>query len=309
VSGDAFVHKLYKAIQQAVNDNAQEKISKASIATLTQAFLKYVPMSKWSTYFSNFLERKRPGNKAIILDNLLADVFLSLWKKHKPDFANLFLNSGAHIQHHYMFNSAAYQGDLSNPEWYCPKGYDPFIKIMKVYDKILGKLLETKDINIIVATGLHQHPHEELTYYYRLNDHTAFIDEIGINDYTDVQPRMSRDFLIEFPDEKSTKLAEAKMSALRCTGDNELIFDVDNRGQSLFIELIYPNELKKGMSISAPEHQLEYKNFDQEVSFIAIKNGEHNGKGYLISSIDLKTENKIPLTKVKNLIKEVVLSA
>jgi len=41
--------------------------------------------------------------KALILDSLLVDVHFTLWIKYKPDFSNLFLNSGAHIQHHYLF--------------------------------------------------------------------------------------------------------------------------------------------------------------------------------------------------------------
>ncbi len=309
VTGSSFSKKLYQAIHQAVNDNAQEKISLTSIVTLLQAFLLYVPVSSWMGYVKNILDRKKPGTKAIILDKLLADVFLKLWKKHKPDFANLFLNSGAHIQHHYMFNSAAYTGPLSNPEWYCPSGYDPFIKVMKVYDKIIGRLLSIKDLRIIVATGLHQHPHEHLTYYYRLKDHKAFIQELGIDNFTDIQPRMSRDFLIQFSDKTATALAAEKLSALICAQDSEPIFDVDNRGDSLFIELVYPNEAQEGMTITSAQHNLTVSDFNDKMSFVAIKNGEHNGIGYLISNMDLKSEQKIKLTQVKDLIKQVVLSS
>lgn len=81
---------------------------------------------------------------------------LKLWKKHKPDFSNLFLNSGAHIQHHYLFNSKAYQGDLKNPDWYCSVDFDPLIKILSEYDYQIGKLLKLKDVKLIIATGLHQ---------------------------------------------------------------------------------------------------------------------------------------------------------
>ena len=84
--------------------------------------------SRWSHYLKTVFKVKKPGAKALILDSLLADVHLTLWKKHKPDFSNLFLNSGAHIQHHYLFNSKAYQGNIKNPEWYCPKDYDPLIQ-------------------------------------------------------------------------------------------------------------------------------------------------------------------------------------
>ena len=44
---------------------------------------------------------------------------------HRPDFASLFLNAGAHIQHHYMYDSACYQGPHRNPPGYVAAGCDP----------------------------------------------------------------------------------------------------------------------------------------------------------------------------------------
>jgi len=306
VTGNSFIKNLYQAIHQAVNDNAQEKISITSLITLVKALLLYTPVSSWPSYLSLFLNRKKPGTKAMILDSLLADVFIKLWEKHQPDFANLFLNSGAHIQHHYMFNSAAYQGPLSNPDWYCPQGYDPFIKVMSIYDKIIGRLLAHKDVKLLVATGLHQHPHEELTYYYRINEHERFLKAIGISDFSEVQPRMSRDFLILFEHKEQAASAAAKLQVLSCKQDNETIFDVDNRGTSLFIELIYPNEAMKGMTLVAKDFDIHHSDFDKDISFVAIKNGEHNGIGYLISNVELEVADSIPLTEVKGVIKGVV---
>ena len=120
--------------------------------SLGLGLLLYVPILRWFHYVKTFLKVKKPGAKALILDSLLADVHLTLWKKHKPDFSNLFLNAGAHIQHHYLFNSRAYQGNLKNPDWYCPKGYDPLIHILSEYDKQIGKLLKQKDVKIIAIT-------------------------------------------------------------------------------------------------------------------------------------------------------------
>ena len=74
------------------------------MSSLVLGLLLYVPISRWFHYVNTVLKVKNPGAKAVILDSLLADVHLTLWKKHKPDFSNLFLNSGAHIQHHYLFN-------------------------------------------------------------------------------------------------------------------------------------------------------------------------------------------------------------
>ena len=67
-----------------------------SMISIGLGLLLYVPISRWFHYINCF-EKKNPGAKAVVLDSLLADVHLTLWKKHKPDFSNLFLNSGAHI--------------------------------------------------------------------------------------------------------------------------------------------------------------------------------------------------------------------
>jgi len=307
-SGGWFVKNLYKAIHQSVNDNASEKVSLTSLITLAMAFVFYVPITSWGEYLGNILKRKKPGIKAIVLDSLLIDVFTKLWKKHTPDFSHLFLNSGAHIQHHYLFNSDAYNGKLSNPEWYCPKGWDPLLRILTVYDKLLGKLSQLDNVKIIIATGLHQQAHNELTFYWRLNDHKVFLAAAGVQDYTQVLPRMSRDFLINFRSEEACLSADRLLSSFVSTLDQEPIFNVDNRGDSLFIELVYPSDIKENHSIKSKSNNKEIKDFKQYVSFVAIKNGEHNGDGYLTSNVPLQSADKIELTAVKDIIMQQVLS-
>ena len=149
-SGNWIVKALYQAVHQSVNDNAKSKLNLKSMISLGLGLLLYVPISRWFHYVKTVFKAKNPGAKAVILDSLLADVHLTLWKKYKPDFSNLFLNSGAHIQHHYLFNSKAYQGDLKNPEWYCPDGYDPLIQILSEYDIRLGKILKLKNVKLIL---------------------------------------------------------------------------------------------------------------------------------------------------------------
>jgi len=200
-SGNWIVKGLYNAVHQSVNDNAKEKLNIQSMASLGLGLLLYVPISRWFHYVKTVSKAKNPGAKAVVLDSLLADVHLTLWKKHKPDFSNLFLNSGAHIQHHYLFNSKAYQGNLKNPDWYCPKGYDPLIQILSEYDYQIGEILKLKDIKLVIATGLHQQPHEHLTFYWRLKEHVKFAEMIGIKNFSEILPRMSRDFLVKFKNE------------------------------------------------------------------------------------------------------------
>ena len=307
-SGNWIVKALYQAVHQSVNDNAKSKLNFKSMISLGLGLLLYVPLLRWSHYLKTIFKVKKPGAKAIILDSLLADIHLTLWKKHKSDFSNLFLNSGAHIQHHYLFNSKAYQGNLKNPEWYCPDGFDPLIQILSEYDYQLGKLLKLKDVKLIIATGLHQQPHEHLTFYWRLKEHVKFADMIGIKNFLEILPRMSRDFLVKFKNETDALNAENLLNSFYAFKDDIKIFEVDNRGTSLFVELVYPNDIEDNDSIYSRGLNLKLEKFKSYIAFVAIKNGEHNGIGYLTSNFDLKQKEHIELKSLKSIIKKVALS-
>ena len=306
-SGNWIVKALYQAVHQSVNDNAKSKLNIKSMISLGLGLLFYVPISRWFHYVKTVLKVKNPGAKAVVLDSLLADVHLTLWKKHKPDFSNLFLNSGAHIQHHYLFNSKAYQGDLKNPDWYCSYSFDPLIQILSEYDYQIGKLLKLKDVKLIIATGLHQQPHEHLTFYWRLKEHVKFAEIIGIKNFSEILPRMSRDFLLKFNKETDALNAENLLNSFYASKDDIKIFELDNRGTSLFVELVYPNDIHESDSIYSKETKFTLEKFKSHIAFVAIKNGEHNGIGYVTSNFDLNLDNQIKLAELKSIIKKVAL--
>ena len=52
---------------------------------------------------------------------------------------------------------------------------------------------------------------------------------------------------------------------------------------------------------------LKLENFKSYLAFVAIKNGEHNGIGYLTSNFDLKLKKQIKLTDLKSIIKSTSL--
>ena len=307
-SGNWIVKALYQAVHQSVNDNAKSKLNLKSMISLFLGLLFYVPISRWFHYVKTVSKAKNPGAKAVVLDSLLADIHLTLWKKYKPDFSNLFLNSGAHIQHHYLFNSKAYQGDLKNPNWYCPDGFDPLIQILSEYDYQIGKLLKLNNVKLIIATGLHQQPHEHLTFYWRLKEHVKFAETIGVKNFSEILPRMSRDFLVKFNNENDAKNAANLFNSFLASKDDTKVFEVDNRGESLFVELVYPNDIEDNDSIYSKESNLKLENFKTYLAFVAIKNGEHNGIGYMTSNFNLNQEKQIPLTDLKSIIKKVALN-
>ena len=53
---------------------------------------------------------------------------------------------------------------------------------------------------------------------------------------------------------------------------------------------------------------LKLESFKSYLAFVAIKNGEHNGIGYVTSNFDLKQEKQIKLTSLKSILKNIALS-
>jgi len=304
-SGSWLLKKLSIAVSQTVNNNAEGKVSKISLFYIFISLFTFVKLNQIPGYISIFRNIKNKGSKAVILDKLLGNVFLNQWRKFQPDFSNLFLNTGAHFQHHYMFNSAAYDGELENPDWYCPRSQDPLLMILKEYDKVIGGLLKL-DVRLIIATGLHQKPHKHNTFYWRLKKHDQFVKEnLGLSKYKKIIPRMSRDFLVEFENDIDARSFQETIESIYSQKDNIPVFTVDNRGDSLFIELTYSCEINDGMTVTNG-NGIVINNFEDKVAFVAIKNGEHDGIGYLIdTNVKLSGEKEeIELKEVFNILKE-----
>jgi len=294
-SGGYIIEKLSRTISKLVNSNASGKAGPVDVVWLLIGFMVYVRIQRWPKFFKLVSFRKKPGVKAAILDMILLEVFVTLQTKHKPDYSHLFFNGGAHVQHHYMFNSSQYEGDFKNPEWYCPSDWDPLLMILETYDTIIGDLLKS-DERIIGMTGLHQVPHEEQTFYWRPMNHRDFLIRCGLKDNFNVIPRMSRDFLIEAVSTKQALEIENHLSQFTDSVKLKPIFRVDNRGKSLFVEIIYDDDLKEGMSFNGPK-EISLKSLQNILAFVAIKNGKHDGLGFMFSNKKIDLPQKINLTE------------
>ena len=288
------IQRFYKAVAQAVNDNADARITPQSAFEIAMTSLKSIRPSTVGQY-AGLVSRalKRPWCRAMYLDLLLADVFVEAVDKTRPDFASLFLNAGAHIQHHYMFSSEIYDGPFENPEWYIAKGEDPIREVYALYDQILARLTARfPEARIMLATGLHQDPYPTNLFYWRLKDHAEFLKTAGIP-FTSVEPRMSRDFFI-----RTSLPSEAEHATLLLNGavadDGQRLFEADNRGTDIFVELVYPSDIPSDLGyIIGNRHFTGLRN---QVAFVAIKNGGHNGIGYFADNRKhLGPEDRFPL--------------
>ena len=300
-SGGYIIEKLSRTVSRFVNSNASGMVGPSDVLWLLLGCIITIRVKSWPRFFKLLLLVKKPGIKAAVLDMILLEVFVTLQKKHKPDYSHLFFNGGAHVQHHYMFNSSQYNGDFKNPEWYCPVDWDPILVMLETYDTIIGDLLESGE-RIIGVTGLHQVPHEEQTFYWRPLAHKDFLIECGLEDDFSVIPRMSRDFLIEVSDDKQALEIEKHLNKFTDSIRSKPVFSVDNRGTSLFVEVIYDDDLVEEMSFDGP-NGISLTLLKSKLAFVAIKNGKHDGLGYVFSNMPMDLPQEIMLTEVYDFIK------
>lgn len=271
---------LTKALSQVVNDNSQARVTASSSFTLVLALLRFTGVRNYHAYLRLiFTSRGAPWRKALVLDLLLHDIHRTLFLKHRTNFSTLFLNAGAHIQHHYFLNAKPFQKSVAqkNPEWYVRPNLDPIEEMLTVYDQIIGQCINIPGTELLVATGLSQKPYDRVKYYYRLKNHSEFLRLAGIK-FRAVTPRMTRDFLLEFETESEAKNAQLQLSEIRIANDNAPLFgEIDCRGASLFVTLTYPSQISEDMLIEVNNSQI---NLIQHVSFVAIKNGMHQECGF-----------------------------
>jgi hypothetical protein len=284
--GTFWGNTLSSVIKQVVNDNSQSKITTKNYFYIVLSILRFARLINYKKYIQLAIRSiKYSWNKALFLDLLLHDIHLSLFERHGNNFSTIFLNAGAHIQHHYFFNSIICRSALKNPPSYAPPDADPIYDMLQLYDHILSSYLEMNEVELIIATGLSQKPYDRKKFYYRLKNHDDFMRQLGIK-FDRIQPRMTRDFLVEFNSPTSAKLAEDALSKILVLPDGLPLFGkIENLGKDLFITLTFPNEITKDCYIYL-NHQKIF--LTENLAFVAIKNGMHSDVGYAYFSPGLQ---------------------
>lgn len=299
VSADARTEELFGLIRQLVNDNASAGQSTLDLARrVLPLALPYLSPGSLPRYFAILpMALRHRWARAAFLDTLLADMFLALRRRHRPDYASLFLNAAAHIQHHHMYDSAAYQGERRNPEWYssaAATGADPLLFIYQAYDRILGRILAENDARVMITTGLSQVPNESDLFQYRIADFSRFFGEVGLGGAR-VEPRMSRDFLLAFESETAARAGAERLDRITCGG--KPLFRVEDRGDSLFCQVAYfgpPEGLDRieidGAAAACRDHFV----------LVSIENAIHRSTGFHLDTAEPREGDarRIPLAQV-----------
>ena len=301
-----FSKLLNKVLKSTVNSNAQNKIGLKNYFFILFLLLKFIRVKNLSLYLRYFFSSlKDKWYRPLFLDLFLNDVHYKLLKKKNVNFSTIFFNAGAHIQHHYFFNSLANTKSFKNPEKKVRKNSDPFKEAIILYEKILEDYVNNDDYRLILATGLTQLPSKKIEYYYRLNNHEFFFRNMGLK-FKKIYPRMSRDFLVEFNNDKDRDIFFKIIYKLKL---NKKIFFgiIDKRTKSLFITLTYDKEIFKKDFILFKNKKID---IFESLSFVSLKNGTHNQKGFLYLDgaikkfLDIK-KNVIDLKKIYSFVKKI----
>lgn len=284
-SGEKWLKDLYPAIQEAFLDPSKRHLSTSSKAILIRTLLTKTKKNQWSSYVSHAFKslfKQCHWATVLMLDRLMADIFIQQWRKHVPDFASLFLDAGAYFQRHYWFNSQVYDGPNYNPMWYVEEGDDPLLRVYQMYDDVIADMLK-QPARLIIATGLRQVAHEQVTYHYSLKDPEDLLTQLDF-DFKEVKPHNASDFQAIFHSKQAAEKAEKTLRQL-FTENDEPLFDFTNReDNALYVKLTYPHEIKSPCPIKNAKGKPIFEDFATEVSFLDLENSHNDPIGYYIDS-------------------------
>jgi hypothetical protein len=247
--------------------------------------------------------------RAAALDLLQFDVFRHYYKKLRPDFATFFANSTAHYQHYFWRNLVPQDFKLKPSAEDQAEHKDAILFGYRRMDALLGRFIEIggDDANIVFATGLSQQPY--LLYEedggkicYRPRDFAEFLAAVGVVGYEDVQPVMTQNFHIRFPDRARADAGAAALSALTVNG--EAMIAVNPDGDSMSVGCRLHGKLDSSAMIEGGPRPLRFHDFLYLIE--GVKSGMHHPDGMLwIRHADKRHQlhaGKLPLTQVAPLL-------
>lgn len=299
--GSFWSRNITSALKQVVNDNASSKVSFRSAITLAAALCRFARLKNYFYYARLAITSwGKPWKKALLLDLFIHDFHLACLKKWPANFSSVFFNAGAHIQHHYFFNSLINKSILQNPSWYINEIEDPVFEFLQLYDRIIGDYINRSDIEYILTTGLSQIPFDDSKFYYRLCNHEQFIAELGIS-FAKIHTRMTRDFFITFNSEQELQKAQSILSAITAGSRQQNLFgEIEKKPNGLFVVLDYAEEITSETEFF---HNGQATELMSKVSFVALKNGMHCASGFAFFSEEVSRYAPSQHSHVKDLFK------
>lgn len=242
-----------------------------------------------------------------ILDRVVWDVFKHYYKKISPDFSTLYLNSVAHLQHHYWRNLDPHLFKVKPSEEEQKEFKDAVLYGYQKMDAILGEVVDFagKDATLMLCSAVAQKPcliYEDQggKVYYRATKMEKFLDFAGITEKYVYSPVMSEEFHLKFDSEKDANSAAEKLSSLMV--DGKPLMRGAAEGDSYFGGCGVFSQVDDGVVVTNP--LLGYAKPFAEMFYQAenLKSGMHDPKAlFWVRQPDCKhlvAEKDLPLTAI-----------
>jgi len=185
--------------------------------------------------------RDRKWARAFILDNMQFDLFQYFYRKTKPKFSTIFLNSTAHFQHFYWRNMEPALFDIKPAPEDQARYQDAIRSGYVEMDKFVRMTLDMADpeATIVFATALSQqallkHDADGGKILFKPHDNDRLIRMAGITTNPRQDQVMSNQFYLVFDNEAQAQDAAARLSSLR-TSTGEMAIDVRPIGAKLSV--------------------------------------------------------------------------
>lgn len=223
-----------------------------------------------------------------ILDLILLDVFLHLYRTRRPDFATYFSNSTAHLQHAYwrFLEPERFSEPVSEDD---AKAYSDAIKFGYVaMDIQLGRIMcaaREAGARVMFATALSQQAYVNYEgrggrHYYRPTNLAALLERLGVKPQA-IQPVMAHQYILTFASVEQRQDAEIKLA--RPTVNGKQLFDVadgETPAKLIFGSQVYtPLAPDTKISLKGDQAQATEPFFAHFRELDATKSGCHHPEG------------------------------
>jgi hypothetical protein len=177
--------------------------------------------------------------RAVLLDQLQFDLFRHHWKRERPMFSTLFLNSTAHFQHLHWREMEPHLFRVQPTEEEIAEYRSAILFGYQQMDVLLGRVLKMidGDTTVVLASALSQQPclafeHQGGKSFYRPRSFEQLFTFAGVSGYTTVMPVMAHQFHVEFQSADAARAGAARLQALH-VGDRPALAAECN-GNQLF---------------------------------------------------------------------------
>ena len=159
--------------------------------------------------------------RAVILDRLQFDLFQSHYKRGRPEFSTLFLNSTAHYQHLYWRNMEPEHFKVKPDPGEQDVYQEAILFGYQQMDRLIARLLELAGSDTCWCWSPRQPAAEPQVRGHRRQEplppeqFQQLIDEAGITEPVDVTPVMAEEFNVDFESEDAAIAGKTKLESLR----------------------------------------------------------------------------------------------